>query len=113
MNTALKIITRLPLKELWRDDGFTTTTRSRSLSTEDITVLLRAGNVQFVVADVGIALRWIPSGECFDFWKAEAKIHIAAPDERVVLDDFPSSYCYFASEWIGGAVPIVVLEKYH
>jgi hypothetical protein len=33
----------------------------------------------------------------------------------VVLDVFPGSYCYFASQWDTGreATPIVVLEKSH
>jgi len=32
MNSKLKIITHLPLRELWRDDGLTLTERGRSLT---------------------------------------------------------------------------------
>jgi len=71
MDPKLRIITRLPLTELWRDDGFATATRGRSLTSEDVRRLLRLGPVQFVVADLGAAPQWIPKGECFHFWKNE------------------------------------------
>lgn len=104
----------LPLRELWRDDGFTTTSRGRSLTKDDIADLLRASCVQFVVAEVGAPPRWIQLSDCHQFWKEEVKPHLAT-DPRAVLDEFPGSYCYFASEWDNaiGAAPIVVLEKSH
>lgn len=115
MDTKLKIVTRLPLQELWRDDGFTTTARGRSLTKDEIIDLLRAGFVQFVVADVGFPLRWIHLHDCHEFWKDEVKPHLAADSAVVILDEFPGGYCYRASEWNGGAgaAPIVVLEKSH
>jgi hypothetical protein len=66
-----------------------------------------------VVADVGAGLRWIPQSECFDFWKHEAKAHLAS-EAMVSLDKFPGGYCYFASQWEEeSAAPILVLEKHH
>ena len=115
MDIALRIVTRLPLQELWRDDGFTTTLRLRWLTAEDIASLLLAGRVQFVVADIGYSPRWIPLGDCYDFWKSEAQLHLAAPETNSSLNDFPDGYCYFASEWNSplGITPIVVFEKSH
>ena len=115
MDAALKIVTQMPLTELWRDDGFTTTLRVRWLTADDITSLLRAGRVQFVVADVGVSPRWIPLDECYDFWKREALPHLAAPESRASLDDFPDGYCYFVSEWSSRdeAAPIIVCERHH
>lgn len=115
MDIRLKKVTRLPLDELWRDDGFTTISRGRDLSIDNIASLLRAGKVQFVVADVGAPPRWIPVEECYNFWKTEGKPHLAAPQGKVFLRDFPDEYCYFASEWNepGVALPIVVCEKSH
>jgi hypothetical protein len=106
-------VTQLPLRELWRDDGFSTTKRRRSLTDAEIRDLLAVGVAQFVVADVGAAPRWIPQSECFDFWKREAKPHIAS--EAAALDQFPGGYCYFASLWQRreGEAPIIVLEKHH
>jgi hypothetical protein len=110
----LRIVTRLPLQQLWRDDGFSTSTRGRTLNNEDIRQFLASGPVQFVVADVGVALRWIPASECFSFWKNEAGTHLVSGD-RIVLDDFPGGYCYFASHWEGpeSEAPIVVMERHH
>ncbi|HTD67128.1 MAG TPA: hypothetical protein VK846_11425 [Candidatus Limnocylindria bacterium] len=115
MHATLKIVTQLPLKELWRDDRFTTTSRHRSLTAEDITGLLRVSRVQFVVADVGASPRWIPLGACFDFWNTEVRSHLAAPESNAFLDEFSDGYFYFAAEWSSSdvAAPIVVLDKHH
>ena len=115
MDAALKVVTQLPLAELWRDDAFSTTVRVRWLTAGDIVSLLRVGPVQFVVADIGAPPRWLPLGECYKFWKTEVKPHLAAPESHTYLDDFPGGYCYDASEWKNsdGAAPIVVCERYH
>ena len=99
MDVSLKFVTRLLLQELWQDNGFTTTARGRSLTQEDISSLLRIGPVQFVVADVGTPLRWIELGDCYEFWKGEAKPHLAIAGSNATLEDFPEAYCYFASQW--------------
>lgn len=100
------------LAELWRDDGFSTTERGRSLNREDVRQLLSAGPVQFVLADVGGPPQWIPEGESFHFWKEEVKEHLA-DDSQARRDDFAGGYCYFAAQWEPGStgVKIVVLEK--
>ena len=114
MDPSLRVITQLPLQELWRDDGFTTTTRLRWLAANDIREMLRAGTVQFVVADLAAKPLWVDRRDCYDFWKTEVKPHLAEGD-RIVLEDFPDEYCYVASEWSNreGEPPIVVLEKHH
>src|SRR5580692_4672379 len=113
MDPAHKTVTRLPLGELWRDNGFRTTSRGRSRAEDDIASLLRVGRVQFVVVDLGAAPFWIPLDDCYRFCKEEAKPHLG--ESRARLDDFPNGYYYFASHWSGGAqaAPIVVLEKNH
>ena len=114
MDATLKVVTQLPLTELWDGDGFATTSRVRWLTAEDIASLLRAGRVQFVVADVGASPRWIPLRECYDFWKSETQPHLAAPESRASLDAFPDGYCYFASEWSSrDGAPIIVCERHH
>jgi len=84
------------------------------LTTEDVRQLLSSGPVQFVIADVGLALRWIPESECFRFWKNEVKPHVA-PEAKTYLDDYPGEYFYRASEWKArkSEAPIVVLKKFH
>jgi hypothetical protein len=114
MDPALKTVTRLPLRNLWRADGFATTSRIRSLAEDDITVLLGVGPVEFVVVDVGFAPTWIPLGDCYQFWKSEVKPHLAV-ETRAIIANLSGGYCYFASQWDSreAAVPIVVLEKSH
>ena len=43
MDARFKIVTHLPLRELWRDNGFTTTARGGSLAKDDVAGMLRAG----------------------------------------------------------------------
>jgi len=70
--------------------------------------------VQFVIADVGAALRWIPTTECLEFWKDEAKTHLST-ETRAVLDGFPDAYFYLASQWEGPQfeAPVIVMERHH
>ena len=113
MDAHLRVVTQLPLRELWRHDEFSTTTRGKSLTFDDVREFLASGTVQFVVADVGVAPRWIPACECFDFWKNEVKPHLAS-GAKAALNEFPGGYCYFASQWEEGpTAPIVLLEKHH
>ena len=114
VDAKLRIVTHLPLRELWQDDGLKTTARIRSLTEDDIRSLRRSGKIQFVVVDVGAVARWIQPNKCFQFWKNEAQPHLAR-EARVILEELPDRYCYFASQWDGGdpASPIVVLEKQH
>jgi hypothetical protein len=114
MDATLKIVTHLPLRELWRDDGFKTTARVRALTEDDIRSLLRSGNIQFVIVNVGASPCWIQPSECFQFWKDELQPHLAK-EATVILEEFPDGYYYFASQWDGGdpVSPIVVLEKQH
>ena len=113
MHAALRVMTQLPAVELWRADGLVTRQRGSSLTAEDIAAFLRRGQVRFVVASAGESLRWIAPAECFAFWRSEVRPHLAAPDASIVLSDFPGEYCYFASEWAGAELPIILLETHH
>ena len=114
METALRIITRLPLEELWRHDGFVSNARGASVGTAEIKDLLRTAAVHFVVADVGSPPQWTPLGESHCFWKSDVQPHLAEPDASVSLEDWPSEYVYFASRWEDDEdVPVIVLEKHH
>jgi hypothetical protein len=114
MDPSSRIITELPLRELWDEFGPVVATEVRDLSVAEIAGLLRGGNVRFVVADVGSKPAWIPPAETFRFWKEEVKPHLAEPGLRASLPDFPEEYCYFASEWRDNrGFPIIVLQRRH
>src|SRR5689334_11564603 len=111
MEPSQRIITQMPLTELWNDTGTVLATRLGDMSADDIRALLRACRIRFVVANIGTKLRWVPEAECFTFWKTEAQPHLAEPDNRVPLEEFPGKYCYFASHWLPAAgTPIVELR---
>lgn len=79
----------------------------------DLQSLLHQGPLQFVVAECGKPLRWIGKSACYDFWKKEAKPHIASPD-GFFPEDWPDGRCYLASEWlIDDGESVIVLESHH
>jgi hypothetical protein len=108
-----RVVTSMPLAELWSDSDPVDALRGRGVTAVDIRALLQAGRVRFVVADIAAPLRWVPEADCFTFWKAEVQPHLADVTGSS-LDDFPDGYCYFAAEWVAsGGSPIVVLERHH
>jgi hypothetical protein len=115
VNPNSKLVTRIPLQELWRTGGIAVGPRRRTLNAQDIAQLLREGQIEFAVADVGRPLLWIDAHDCYDFWKADVRAHLAEPASRLILDSFPGGYCYIASEWEDAALgtSVVLLEKHH
>lgn len=114
MNPKQKIISYLPADEVWADQGPVSTIKVRDLDAADIAGMLRCGEPRFVVADVGKPFAWIPHNERYDFWKGEVRPHLAAPESKASLEDFPGQYCYFASEWKGfDGSTIILLSKAH
>jgi hypothetical protein len=115
MDPSLRVVTRTPLQELWRSDGSSLDGCDKPLSAEVISGLLRSGLVEFVIADAGSVLNWIPIGGCHSFWKMEVKPHLAKPGVNARLEDFPGRYFYFASQWQDSKspIPIVLLERNH
>ena len=78
MKPDQRIIARTPLVELWTDHGSFAAERIRHLSENDLRELVRTVPLQFVVANVGNKLTWVPKDERFDFWKS-VRSQIAEP----------------------------------
>lgn len=53
MDPALRVIIELPLRELWNEAGVVKASPVWDVGMEEIRELLRAGRVQFLVAEVG------------------------------------------------------------
>ncbi len=87
----------------------------RLLSSSDVRTLLREGEVQFVVADIGLKPRWIPLKDCYGFWMNEVQHRLIEPDAKLSPAQLPGVYCYRASEWQSDeiAAHIIVLELCH
>lgn len=114
MDSQHRVVTSMPLTELWNSSGTLDAFRIASAGETDVVQLLRNGS-SFVVADVGLPLQWISEGERFAFWKSEVRCRLVAPDaDGFRLDDYPSQYCYVATVWQCAPSPtVIVLEKHH
>lgn len=113
MLPADRIITTLPLVELFDERGPVAAVRGRDLTASDIRDLLRAGPLRFVVANCGNRPVWVAESERFAFWKAEVQPHLTDTN-AASPDDFPGGYFYFASEWLpASGSPILLLEMRH
>jgi hypothetical protein len=115
MDSRLKLVTRIPVQELERTDGTLISSRKCPLSADEVIALLRNGEVEFVVANVGLPLHWIAPAGSFAFWKTEGRFHLFEPGCGKSLSEFPGHFAYFASEWNPGEseIPVVLLEKHH
>lgn len=113
MRPDQRIVTKLPLTDLWDERGTLTGERVRNLDQSNLADLLRTGPVQFAVADCGLKLRWIPTQQRFEFWKA-VQLQIANPLKPIYLKQFPGETAYTASEWRGlTGECLILLEKHH
>lgn len=116
MEPDRRIVTRIPMDELWTIHGAVRATRVRELSQPDVVQLLYAGKAQFIRVDLGKPLEWIAHPEWPAFWKTEVRGRVVDPAaEGFILDRFPGQYCYRASEWKaeGHDRPIILVERYH
>jgi hypothetical protein len=114
MDNNKKIVTQLPLTNLWTDKKNIFAKREKYLTASDIQETLKKYPVEFVVAIIGEKLNWISYDKSFDFWKTELKPHLADDINNINLDSYLNNYAYVASEWISEVkTHIILLEKYH
>ena len=60
MNPGLRVVTKLPLRDLWDGKGASLGGRMRHLGQDRVRQLLREGSLRFVVADCGLPLNGFP-----------------------------------------------------
>lgn len=112
MPSSPKVLREWPSKELPALLGGAKRVRER-LTGEDIRQLLKKTELRFVVADVGLPLKWIPAERRFDFWKREGKPHLCE-GEVIRPGNYPGEYCYVASQWEAQPSAVtILLFKYH
>src|SRR5690349_56011 len=100
MHPKNRVVTHTPLTELWDDASPLLAKRNRTLNRDDLRLLLQAGAVQFVVAEPGLPLHWVPEAECHIFWKADVRPHLVNEPERPFdIYQYPHGYAYIATEW--------------
>jgi hypothetical protein len=117
MDALHQTVTNLPLARLWCSTGPLDLHRVQTIGKERIAELLRTGTILFVVADVGLPLRWIDAEDTFRFWKSEVSTRLVEPDRLETgfhLEDYPDGYCYLASQWTSHkGNSVILLEKNH
>jgi hypothetical protein len=113
MDPTKRVVTSLPLHELWSTGGVIEAEFCEHLTREHLRELLASASAIFVVADVGHPLRWIPQSETCSFWKTNARDRVADPS-GFRLSDFPRELAYVASRWASrDGRTLVVLECHH
>lgn len=114
MTSINKIVTEIPLTNLWRDKEHIYAKRERHLTANDVQNILKKYPVEFVIADIGKELKWVNYDKSFKFWKTELKLHLTDNFDHINLDKSLGNYAYVASEWTGEIeTPIILLEKHH
>jgi hypothetical protein len=114
MDNSNRIVTKIPLSEIWKCDQDIVSNRKHYLNEEEINKILKISKVDFILADVGLHLHWVGTELCFDIWNNEIKNHLANYNEHIILENFPDNYAYLASEWTSKShIPIILLEKIH
>src|SRR5215475_6332469 len=100
MEPSLRIVTRLPLTELWNDNGDLDASPIARVGKQEIVALLTACEISFVVADAGLPLGWIPNNELYSFWRNEVQSNVVEKDTTAFhLKDYPGEFCYIARPW--------------
>jgi hypothetical protein len=111
MMNARSKIRRMPIDQLWDDDGFFGT-KLRDLTLEEVDLIVKTGPVHCVEANLGARLNWISNADFKAFWQL-ARPNIAKGD-KIILDEYSGGFAYGPSEWLGrSGETIVLLEKYH
>ena len=123
MTPAQRVVTTLPLTELWDASGPVAARRGLRVGDPDIRAMLQGTRlVQFVVAARGAPLRWVPLAEARAFWRFEVRPRIVLADAvRFDGEAYPGRYCYVATRWAREGAegpegpegpPLVVLERH-
>jgi hypothetical protein len=114
MDPSVRIVTQIPLTELWDSTGVIRAARGPYLTVDDVRDLLGRGSPRFAIADIGKALEWIRGNEAFQRWKTKVRTHLVDPHQPFVSDEFPNGLAYVASEWtLDDGSTVIVFEVYH
>ena len=113
VDPKLRIVTRLPLDELWTDEGPLEASRGAALDAAQVVEYLREG-ADGVVANIGEPLRWLRGAELYDWWKREAKPRLLDPEAPWSLDELPDERGWLATAWtLADSTPALVFEQHH
>jgi hypothetical protein len=107
-----KIITNFPVNELFKNNNKLTCIK-RQLNKDKIIEIIRIQPIEFIIADIGLKLKWINIQGCYNFWKQGISNNLAF-EKPINLDNFDNNYCFGVSEWkYPNEEMVILLEKLH
>ena len=83
MRPDQRVVTKMPLTEIWDDSGTLNGERIKYLDESTLRELVGSSCVQFIVAYPGLKLDWIPTEKRFEFWKT-IRPQIADPAKQFI-----------------------------
>jgi hypothetical protein len=116
MDPKLRIVTLLPLAELWDDDGSIEARKGELIGSEGVREFLRTEEGPLVKAFIGSRLICYTGNARFDFWKGELRDHLNNPEDArggsTPANEYPN---YVVYEWFrqDGGGRILVAEGAH
>lgn len=108
-----KKVGRIPLSNLWNEQGELNAARIRYLGFDDFEQLAFHKHSALVVAELGMPLSWFDSTYLTANYM-QLKTNIALDPEGFYLNEYPDHFVWLASEWmLNEDQSIILLEKYH
>jgi len=114
MDLSHKIVDKIPLSGLWRENTSLEAKRIKYLNQKEVSEILKKGPIRFVFANVGDKLVWTDFDESFKIYKTEIKNFIISDIDNINLDTLKQGFGYLASLWADPSEnSIILLEKFH
>ena len=114
MKLEQRIVTKIPLEELWTDSAILSHKRQKYLTERQAFDLILASKTPIAIASCGLRLSWIQPNDTLNAFKQQIRGRIVNDPDRIVLEEYEEEWCYLASEWVnaeGGK--ILLLETFH
>jgi hypothetical protein len=114
MKQTERIVTRIPLDELWTVSAILEYKRLDYLTERQVKELVLKGAIAIAEASCGLKLSWILPDNAFKYFKSQIKGRVVHDPDRIILDDYEDKWCYLASLWVDAkSQKVILLETYH
>jgi hypothetical protein len=101
VDPRLRIVTRLPLQEIWDEAGLIRARKGELVGSDEIRQFLRAEPGALVEAVIGERMVWHTGNARFAFWKGTLRPHLIEPESAIegfVRND-EDPLCFIVYEW--------------
>lgn len=94
MDLSYKIVDKIPLDGLWRENTLLGAKRIKHLNQKEVSEILKNGPIRFVIANVGDKLIWTDLSESYKIYKTEIKDFIVSDIDKIDLDTLTHGFGY-------------------